>query len=250
MGSEMCIRDSTYWFPKATGFKLNETLGKWACALWTIGFFLAFMPLYVLGFMGMTRRLNYYDNPVWNDWLLVAGAGALIVMLAICVQFYQIFASIRDRNRNRDVTGDPWNARTLEWATSSPPPFYNFAKIPDVRDRDQFQYMKDHGLAFKQPESYSRIHMPKNTWAGIVIGLLSGVMGFAMIWHIWWLAAVSTIAMLGSYIVYTFQKNKDYYVEVEEVEAIENAFFDQIDADGSVPVNRNPNRDENLSMPA
>ena len=237
----------TYWFPKATGFKLNETLGKWACALWTIGFFLAFMPLYVLGFMGMTRRLNYYDNPEWNFWLLVAGAGALIVLIAICVQFYQIFASIRDRRKNRDVTGDPWNARTLEWATSSPPPFYNFAKIPDVRDRDQFQYMKDHDLAFKKPDSYNRIHMPKNTWAGIVIAILSGVMGFACVWHIWWLAIVSTLAMVGCYIAYTFEKNKDYYVEIDEVEAIEGKYFERLSRAGTLD-DPKPNRDVNLSM--
>jgi len=239
----------TYWFPKATGFKLDEKLGKWACSLWTIGFFLAFMPLYVLGFMGMTRRLNYYDNPVWNNWLLVAGAGALVVLIAICVQFYQIFASIRDRKKNRDITGDPWDARTLEWATSSPPPFYNFAKIPDVRDRDQFQYMKDHDLAFKQPENYGRIHMPKNTWAGIVIGLLSGVMGFAMIWHVWWLAIISTLAMVGAYIVYTFDKKKDYYVEIDEVEAIENHYYERLDGTRG-PRPAEPNRDENMSMPA
>jgi cytochrome o ubiquinol oxidase subunit 1 len=175
--------------------------------------------------MGMTRRLNYYDNPVWNHWLLVAGVGALVILVAICVQFYQIFASIRDRKQNLDVTGDPWGGRTLEWATSSPPPFYNFARTPQVVDRDQFQYMKDHDLAFKQPADYSRIHMPKNTWAGIVIAVLSGIMGFAMVWHVWWLAIVSTLAMFGSFIVYTFQKNKDYYVEVDEVKAIENAYY-------------------------
>ena len=240
----------TYWFPKATGFKLNETLGKWAAALWTIGFFLAFMPLYVLGFMGMTRRLNYYDNPVWNDWLLVAGSGALVVLIAICIQFYQIFASIRDRKSNMDVTGDPWGARTLEWATSSPPPFYNFARTPHVKDRDQFQYLKEHDLAFKQPSEYTRIHMPKNTWAGIVIAVLSGVMGFAMVWHIWWLAIISTLAMVGSYIVYAFQPNKDYYVEVEEIEKIENAYFSAIkNNDQDNPNNQANNADQALSMP-
>jgi cytochrome o ubiquinol oxidase subunit 1 len=116
----------TYWFPKATGFKLDETLGKWACGFWTVGFFMAFMPLYVLGFMGMTRRLNYYENPVWNNWLLVAGVGAIIVLCGILIQFYQIFASIRDHKKNADLTGDPWDARTLEWTTSSPPPFLQF----------------------------------------------------------------------------------------------------------------------------
>ena len=218
----------TYWFPKATGFKLDEKLGKIACALWTVGFFTAFMPLYVLGFMGMTRRLNYYDNPVWNNWLLVAGVGALIVLCGIMVQFYQIFASIRDQKKNADTTGDPWDARTLEWTTSSPPPFYNFAKLPAVRDRDHFYDMKKWGLANQRPESYSRIHMPKNTWAGIVMSGFATVMGFAMIWHIWWMAILGTLGIVGCWIAYAFEKDKDFYVEIEEIEEIEGARFQQL----------------------
>jgi cytochrome o ubiquinol oxidase subunit 1 len=218
----------TYWFPKATGFKLDETLGKWACGFWTVGFFMAFMPLYVLGFMGMTRRLNYYDNPVWNNWLLVAGAGAIIVLCGILVQFYQIFASVRDHKNNADLTGDPWDGRTLEWTTSSPPPFYNFAKLPAVRDRDHFYDLKKFGLANKRPEQYHPIHMPKNTWAGIVISGFSLVMGFAMVWHIWWMAIFGTAGMIVSWIIYAFDKNKDYYVEVAQVEEIENRHFDRV----------------------
>ena len=222
----------TYWFPKATGFKLNETLGKWACALWTVGFCFAFIPLYVLGFMGMTRRLNYYDNPVWNTWLLIAGFGALIVLLGICVQLYQIFASIRDRENNRDTTGDPWGGRTLEWATSSPPPFYNFAKVPTIYDRDPWHDMKEDGIAFIEPSSYKKIHMPKNTWAGIVIAGFSFVMGFGMIWHIWWMAASGLLGMFASYIVYTFVRSKDYYVPVEQVQAIEGKHFQALRDNG------------------
>ncbi len=219
----------TYWFPKATGFKLDEKLGKWACGLWTVGFMLAFMPLYVLGFMGMTRRLNYYENPTWNMLLLIAGAGALVVLVGIMVQFYQIFASIRDRDKNRDVTGDPWGARTLEWSISSPPPFYNFAKIPHISDRDEFHDMKEKGTAYQQPEKYNKIHMPKNTWAGIVIAGLSFGFGFAMVWHIWWMAIASFAAMFVAYVVYTFTKESEhYYVPVEEVEAIENAHHEAV----------------------
>ena len=218
----------TYWFPKAMGYTMNETLGKWACGLWTVGFFTAFMPLYVLGFMGMTRRLNYYDNPVWNNWLLLAGLGALIVLLGILVQFYQIFAAIRDQKKNRDLTGDPWGGRTLEWATSSPPPFYNFAKLPEVRDRDHFQDLKDFDLAYKRPKGYSEIHMPSNTWAGVVISGFSLVMGMAMVWHIWWLAAFGTLGIIASFIAYTFEGGKDYYVPVDQIEEIENAHYLEI----------------------
>jgi cytochrome o ubiquinol oxidase subunit 1 len=211
----------TYWWPKATGFTLDERLGKWACGLWTVGFFMAFMPLYVLGFMGMTRRLNYYDNPVWNNWLLVAGAGAIIVLCAIGVQFYQMFASIRDQRNNRDWSGDPWDGRTLEWATSSPPPFYNFALLPEVRDRDHWTDMKEQNLAYRKPQQYQRIHMPKNTWAGVVIGGASLAFGFAMVWWIWWMAILSGGAMLAAWVIYAFGSDKDYYVEVEEIMTIE-----------------------------
>ncbi|RZO86289.1 MAG: cytochrome o ubiquinol oxidase subunit I [Oceanococcus sp.] len=219
----------TYWFPKATGFKLDETLGKWACGLWTVGFFLAFMPLYVLGFMGMTRRLNYYDNPAWNIWLLIAAAGALIVLAGILVQLYQIFASIRDQNKNRDHSGDPWGGRTLEWATSSPPPFYNFAHLPQVRDRDHWHDMKAHDLAYKQPPSYQRIHMPKNSWAGPVMGGFFLMLGFAMVWHIWWMAGLGFAGVIGSWIAYACSRDKDYYVEVEEIEAIENERYRRLE---------------------
>jgi cytochrome o ubiquinol oxidase subunit 1 len=226
----------TYWWPKATGFTLDERLGKWACGLWTVGFFMAFMPLYVLGFMGMTRRLNYYDNPVWNNWLLVAGAGAIIVLCAIGVQFYQMFASIRDQKNNRDWSGDPWDGRTLEWATSSPPPFYNFALLPNVRDRDHWADMKEQSLAYKIPEQYQRIHMPKNTWAGVVIGGASLAFGFAMVWWIWWMAILSSAAMLAAWIVYAFSDGKDYYVEVDEILAIEQKRYANLSRTNEKPL--------------
>ena len=226
----------TYWWPKATGFTLDERLGKWACGLWTVGFFMAFMPLYVLGFMGMTRRLNYYDNPVWNNWLLVAGAGAIIVLCAIGVQFYQMFASIRDQKNNRDWSGDPWDGRTLEWATSSPPPFYNFALLPNVRDRDHWADMKEQSLAYKIPEQYQRIHMPKNTWAGVVIGGASLAFGFAMVWWIWWMAILSSAAMLASWILYAFSDGKDYYVEVDEILAIEQKRYANLSRTNEKPL--------------
>lgn len=218
----------TYWWPKATGFMLDERLGKISCGFWTVGFFVAFMPLYVLGFMGMTRRMNYYDNPVWNIWLLIAAAGAIIILIGIAVQFYMIFASIRDHKKNRDWTGDPWGGRTLEWSTSSPPPFYNFALLPEVRDRDHWHDMKHLGLAHKQPESYHRIHMPKNTWAGIVISGFLLAFGFAMVWHIWWLAIASFGGTLAAWIAYAFQRSKDYYVEVDEVQALEDQHYANI----------------------
>ena len=218
----------TDWCPKATGFKLNEKWGKVSCALWTIGFFVAFMPVYVLGFNGMTRRLNATDNPEWAPLLWIAACGVAIIAAGIAAQFYQVFISIRDRKQNMDETGDPWDGRTLEWATSSPPPFYNFATLPKIHDRDEHYYRKDHGMAYQKPDRYKRIHMPSNTWAGVVISFFSLIMGFAFVWHIWWMVVVGFLGMIVSWIVYSFQRNKDYYVEVSEVEAIEGPHLDKV----------------------
>ncbi|MEM6302501.1 MAG: cytochrome o ubiquinol oxidase subunit I [Pseudomonadota bacterium] len=219
----------TYWWPKATGFTLDERMGKWACGLWTVGFFLAFMPLYVLGFMGMTRRLNYYENPVWNNWLLVAGLGAIVILLGISVQLYQLVASIRDQSKNRDLTGDPWGGRTLEWSIASPPPFYNFAKVPQVRDRDHWADMKQHGLAWRRPESYAPIHMPSNTWAGVVVSAFAMLMGMAMVWHVWWAAIVGTFGMFATFFVYNWKKDDGYYVDTATIEALEAQHYANIE---------------------
>ncbi|ABE49562.1 MULTISPECIES: cytochrome o ubiquinol oxidase subunit I [Methylobacillus] len=212
----------TYWFPKAFGFKLNEKLGRIAAYLWISGFFLAFIPLYMAGFMGMTRRLNNYDNPAWTPMMYVALVGAFIIGAAIVVQLVQIYVSIRDRKQNLDLTGDPWGARTLEWSTSSPPPFYNFAHVPVVKDLDEWWEMKQDGRATKAPAKYEKIHMPKNASEGVIISAFSLVFGFAFIWHIWWLVILSTIAMLVTVIARSYNEDIDYYVPVEEVTAIEN----------------------------
>lgn len=218
----------TYWFPKATGFKLNEKWGKISCVLWSVGFFVAFMPVYVLGFNGMTRRLSSIENPEWAPLLWIAAAGVGLVALGVAAQVWQIFISIRDRKDNLDTTGDPWNGRTLEWATSSPPPFYNFATLPKIHDRDEHHYRKEHGTAYVKPERYKQIHMPKNTWAGVVISAFSLVFGFAFVWHIWWMVIVGFVGMIGAWIAYSFDRNKDYYVPVSEVEAIETPHLERV----------------------
>ncbi len=211
-----------YWFPKSFGFKLNEKIGKSSAYCWIIGFFVAFIPLYILGFMGMTRRLNHYDNPAWHPLLVVAFVGMLIIGLGIALQFLQLLVSYKQRNQNLDVTGDPWNGRTLEWSTSSPPPFYNFAVIPTVKSLDDFWRSKEEGTTDIRPAKYSDIHMPKNTGVGVVIGAFSFVFGFALIWQIWWMAAVSLVAMVVTMIVRSYDDSTDYYVPAAEVERIEN----------------------------
>ncbi|MDH6153238.1 MULTISPECIES: cytochrome o ubiquinol oxidase subunit I [Paraburkholderia] len=212
-----------YWFPKAFGFKLNEKLGKAAFWFWQIGFWVAFTPLYVLGFMGMTRRLNHYDNPTWHPWLIAAAFGAVLIAIGIACQLLQLVVSIRDRNlaQNRDLTGDPWDGHTLEWATSSPPPAYNFAHIPDVRSLDAFTEMKSRKGGVKVP-AYRDIHMPSNTSAGLLVGLFSLVLGFAGVWHIWWLAIVGAVGAIGTVIIYSFMDNDGYYIPADTVALIED----------------------------
>ncbi|SFU12353.1 cytochrome o ubiquinol oxidase subunit I [Pseudomonas marincola] len=215
----------TFWFPKAFGFKLDERLGKCAFWCWITGFFVAFMPLYVLGFMGMTRRLNHYDNPLWHPYLIVAFFGAVLIFCGIAFQIAQILVSIKNRDALRDHTGDPWGGRTLEWSTSSPPPFYNFAQLPTVHAIDAFHEMKENDTAYLRPARYSPIHMPKNTAAGLIIGLVGAVFGFAMVWHIWWLAGLTFIAMVATFVVRSYNQDVDYYVQPDEIERIENQRF-------------------------
>ncbi len=217
------IAGMNYWFPKAFGFKLDERLGKASFWCWLIGFYLAFMPLYVLGLMGMTRRLNHYDNPAWQPWLIAALIGALFIAAGIGFQVLQLVVSIKNRKALADTTGDPWNGRTLEWMTSSPPQFYNFAEEPRVHDIDELAYRKEHGIKSDLKTSYAPIHMPKNTGAGFIISAFSLVFGFAAIWHIWWLAIVGFVGMIVTFICRSNNDSIDYYVQSPEVVAIESA---------------------------
>jgi len=212
----------SYWFPKAIGFPLNEKWGKRAFWCWLIGFYLAFMPLYVLGFMGMPRRMAHYANTAWQPYLIIAAVGAAVILAGILCQIVQLIVSIRERHETRDLTGDPWNGRTLEWAMSSPPAIYNFAKTPVVHDIDAFTDMKEKGIAYQKPDQYHDIHMPKNTGAGFVNGVLAFVFGFAMIWYIWWLAILCALGMLAGVVARAYDDDTDYIVAAAEVERIEN----------------------------
>ena len=211
----------SFWFPKAMGFKLDVKWGKRAFWGWQIGFFFAFMPLYVLGFLGMTRRLNHTDNPDWNIWLYIAAFGAFIIAFGILSQLIQLFVSFKNREQLKDTTGDPWGGRTLEWSTMSPPQFYNFAVEPDGKGVDCFHAAKQNGTAYQRPEKYAPIHMPKNTPDGFLIGMLLTACGFGLIWHIWWLVIVTFIATIAVGIKRCYDNDVDYYVQPEEIEKIE-----------------------------
>jgi cytochrome o ubiquinol oxidase subunit 1 len=211
-----------YWFPKVTGFKLDPFWGKMSFWFWVSGFYFAFMPLYVLGLMGVTRRLRVFDDPSLQIWFIIAGFGAVLILFGILSFLMQIYVSIRNREALRDVTGDPWNARTLEWSTSSPPPPYNFAFTPVIHDNDAWWDMKKRG--YERPlGGFKPIHMPKNTATGIILAGISAVFGFAMIWYIWWLAALSFVALLATAISHTFNYNRDFNIPVDEVVHFERA---------------------------
>jgi cytochrome o ubiquinol oxidase subunit 1 len=218
----------SYWFPKAVGFRLNEAWGKRAFWAWFIGFYLAFIPLYVLGFMGMPRRMQHYDNLAWHPYLVIAAVGAAVISIGILCQMIQLLVSIRDRHATRDLTGDPWDGRTLEWATSSPPAVYNFAKTPVVHDIDAFMDMKEKGVAYKQPDQYHDIHMPKNTADGLIIAASAFVFAFAMVWYIWWLAVLGALGMLFTMIIRASDDDTDYIIPAAEVERIENRRYQQL----------------------
>lgn len=210
-----------YWWPKAFGYKLNEFWGKVSFWLWNVGFWLAFGPLYVLGLMGITRRLRTFDDPSLQIWFIIAGIGALVIAGGIGAMLIQFAVSILGKNKVYDTTGDPWNGRTLEWATSSPPPQYNFAFTPIIHDNDAWADMKARH-AQRPTKDFLDIHMPRNTATGVVLAGLSVVLGFALIWYMWWLAILSLVAIIGAAVIHTFNYDRDYYIPVEAVAEVEN----------------------------
>jgi cytochrome o ubiquinol oxidase subunit 1 len=223
-----CLAGMSFWFPKVFGFTLNEFWGKVSFWCWLVGFFMAFMPLYVLGFEGMTRRMNHYAVPGWQPWLVVALCGAVIIFAGIGSTIIQLIVSIRDREAYRDLTGDPWDGRSLEWSTASPAPFYNFAHIPHITSLEQHTDNKDSGRAYVKAAHYEDIHMPRNTPAGVIISIFGFLLCFALIWHMWLVAGVSLAGAIATFIVRSYNRNVDYYVPAAEVERIENMRFAQL----------------------
>jgi cytochrome o ubiquinol oxidase subunit I len=210
-----------YWFPKAFGFTLDERWGKASFWCWIIGFYLAFMPLYVLGLEGMTRRLQHINHPEWQPLLLVAEAGAIVIMFGIGCQIAQLAISIMTRESRRDLTGDPWNARTLEWATASPPPAYNFALMPQVDDVDAFWEMKRQRDVDEVPPAYETIEMPRNSPTGVIAAFFAVLTGFALIWHIWWAVILGLLGAVAVLIVFGWSENREFEIEAAEVARME-----------------------------
>jgi cytochrome o ubiquinol oxidase subunit 1 len=214
-----------YWFPKAFGFKLDERWGRASFWCWLIGFYLAFMPLYVLGLMGMTRRMQHYDVASWQPWLVAAAIGAVVILGGIVCQVIQLVVSIRDREQLK-VTADPWNGRTLEWATASPPPPWNFAVLPQVTDLDALWNKKQRERTQTQSPKERKlepIEVPKNSATGFVTAFFAVGTGFAMIWHIWWMAGAGAIGIFLTMLAFAFRDEEENEVPVDRIAGFEQA---------------------------
>jgi cytochrome o ubiquinol oxidase subunit I len=216
----------TFWFPKAFGFKLHEGLGQAAFWCWLIGFYVAFMPLYVLGLLGMTRRMQHYDVPEWRPWLIVAAFGAALILCGIVLQIAQLVVSIRRREKLRDETGDPWDGRSLEWATASPPPAFNFAVLPEVSGEDAYWKLKHpatgQARSHEKPE-YRAIEIPRNSPTGFVCAFFATMMGFALIWHIWWMVAAGAIGAFATFVVFAWRDHDEDVIPAAEVARIDGS---------------------------
>jgi cytochrome o ubiquinol oxidase subunit 1 len=212
----------TYWFPKAFGFTLEKRLGVVSFWCWLIGFYLAFIPLYILGLLGMTRRMQHYADPTWQPYLIVAEAGALVILCGIVATLAQLVVSIRSRDARRDLTGDPWNGRTLEWSTASPPPSYNFAVLPQVESLDAFWVAKQHGPP-TPADHYGSIEVPRNSPNGFVTAFFAVVTGFALIWHIWWMAILGLACAAITLLAFGWMERVETEITGEQLAAAERA---------------------------
>ena len=216
----------TYWFPKAFGFRLDERWGRAAFWFWVVGFYVAFMPLYAVGFLGMTRRMQHYDVAEWRPWLMIASVGAIMITVAIAVQVMQLVVSIRNREALRDLTGDPWDGRSLEWATPSPPPVFNFPVLPHVTGEDAYWAMKRRArqeAGARHETDYQPIEMPRNSPTGFVCAFFATVMGFALIWHIWWMVIAGFIGAFATFVVFAWRDHDEYEIPADEVARIDRA---------------------------
>lgn len=215
-----------YWFPKAFGFRLSEPWGKAAFWFAFIGFWVTFTPLYILGLLGMTRRLQHIDVPEWRPWLYLSVVGIVILAVGLICQLLQLVVSIKDREKLRDVTGDPWDGRSLEWATPSPAPFFNFAVMPNVEGEEAYWRIKERAIEAQRlgPEpTYRPIHMPINSPIGFITAFFATFTGFGLIWHIWWLVGLGLLLIFISIVIFAWRDVHEYEVPAEEVARVDRA---------------------------
>ena len=234
-----------YWFPKAFGFRLHEGWGKAAFWFALIGFWVTFTPLYILGMQGMTRRLQHVNIPEWKPMLDLSLVGVGILVIGAACQVIMLVVSILKRDELRDVTGDPWDGRSLEWATPSPPPFFNFAVMPNVEGEEAYWGIKLRAIETQQmsPEpAYEPIEMPVNSPVGFYTAVFASVTGFALIWQIWWLAGLGLAAAFVGFVVFAWRDVHEFHVSAEEVaradrarRASREAFMARLAQQGALP---------------
>jgi cytochrome o ubiquinol oxidase subunit 1 len=214
----------TFWFPKAFGFRLDETWGKRAFWFTFAGLWATFLPLYMAGLLGMTRRMQHYDVPEWRPWVLLAGVGTVVIFIGVACQVIQLVVSIRNRHALRDEMGDPWDGRSLEWSTTSPPPAFNFATMPNVEGEEPYWSIKRRAIETqdlaKEPD-YKAIHMPRNSPTGFICAFFSTITGFALIWEIWWMVAAGLVAAFATFVVFAWWDKREYEIPAEEVAKVE-----------------------------
>lgn len=212
-----------YWWPKMFGHMLNEKIGKWHFWLFNIGFNLTFMPMFLLGLDGMTRRMyTYSESTGWGPLNLLSASGSIILAAGFVAFCYNIYWSFR--YASRDVPSDPWDARTLEWYTATPVQHYNFAKLPEIKTLDAFWHMKKNGQTKLVETRLEKIHMPSNSGLPFVMSTVFGIAGFLLVfeWHL--AAAVATIGIIICLILRSFDYDDGYYVSVDEVKKTERAW--------------------------
>jgi cytochrome o ubiquinol oxidase subunit 1 len=230
-----------FWFPKAFGFRLREGWGRFTFVCWSAGFYLAFIPLYALGLLGMPRRTVEYLEPQYFPYTVVAMVGAVLILAGLVGLLVQLWVSVRGRADNRVFAGDPWDGRTLEWATSSPPPEYNFARVPEVQDKDAFAYLKERGEAYRPAPRYAAIEMPRNSAAGFVMGAAGFATAFALVWHIWWLAVVGVLTVAATVIARSFVRDTTRIITAETIREHEQKWLQAVQRARAV------SRDEELA---
>ena len=207
----------THWFPKIFGFRLHDGLGRWSAICWQVGFILAFIPLYILGLMGAVRRIDSYSDPTWQPLFITSGVGVLVISAGIGLFILQIIYSVWKRKELKDIDGDPWDGRTLEWSVPSPAPHYNFAVIPTVTQRDEWWHRKQRGETKIARTDYQDIWLPKNSGVGVIVGVLAASAGFGIIWHLWWLVALMLIAIITTIIIRTLNDDGEHHISATEL---------------------------------
>jgi cytochrome o ubiquinol oxidase subunit 1 len=218
-----------FWFPKVFGFKLDERIGKRAFWFFSAGTVVLFGSMYALGFMGMPRRIDYIPFVSWRPLLMSEEAGIFLFLIAAYYMIKQMYVSIRDRAQHRVTGPDPWRtARSLEWLTHCPVPFYNFALLPHINSRDEWAWRRQNGLVNLRPDHYEDIHLPNNTFVPMLLGALAFGLGFGMVWRMYWLAGLSLLGIVVAVIARSFERDSGHTIPGARIREIEETLPEEL----------------------